>query len=304
MFIDIHTHAYRRPVPFVCRFCTAEELLKLYDAAQIKCGFILPIVSPEIYFPQANEDILDMCEEFPQRFRPFCNLDPRALTNSYDAPLGKVLSYYRDLGCLGIGEVMLNLPMLHPMVQNLFKHAQEVGLPVTFDGSDQITGDFGLYEDPGLPQLEHSLQKFPKLDFFAHGPVFWHEMGKLDGPAQRKPPFYPSGGQAPGRPLVGPFKEEGVVAKLFRHYGNLYGELSDAYSPLACDEEYGAKFLTEFQDRLFFGTDTCGPNHRYRLQELLLRWRDEGCISQAVFTKIAHDNAVKYFKLPFPLQGE
>ena len=57
MFIDIHAHAYRRPVPFVCRFCTAEELLKLYDEADIKCGFILPIVSPEIYFPQANEDI-------------------------------------------------------------------------------------------------------------------------------------------------------------------------------------------------------------------------------------------------------
>ena len=97
MFIDIHTHAYRRPVPFVCRFCTAEELLKLYDAAQIKCGFILPIVSPEIYFQQANKDIIDMCEEFPLRLRPFSNHDPRALTNSYDAPLGKVLRYSNDL---------------------------------------------------------------------------------------------------------------------------------------------------------------------------------------------------------------
>ena len=94
-----------------------------------------------------------------------------------------------------------------------------------------------------------------------------------------------------------------MVPKFFRYYENLYGELSDAYTPLACDEDYGPKFLTEFQDRLFFGTDTCGPNHRYKMRELLLRWRDEKRISQSVFTKIAHDNAVKFFKLSIPLAG-
>ena len=93
------------------------------------------------------------------------------------------------------------------------------------------------------------------------------------------------------------------MPKLFRHYGNLYGELSDAYGPLARDDDFGPKFLTEFQDRLFFGTDTCGPNHRYLLRELLLRWRDEKRITEAVFTKIAHDNAVKFFHLSIPLAG-
>ncbi|MGI6354354.1 MAG: amidohydrolase family protein [Lentisphaerae bacterium] len=303
MFIDIHAHAYRRPVPFVCRFCTAEELLKLYDEADIKCGFILPIVSPEIYFPQANEDILDMCADYPGRFLPFCNIDPRLLTNACDAPLDTVLRYYKDKGCLGVGEIMPNIPMRDPMVQNLFKHAQAVGMPVTFDGSDQHGGDFGLYDEPGMPQLEHSLQRFPKLNFIAHGPVFWYEIGRLESPAQRKPPFFPEGGQARMRPLTGPIQEEGVVPKFFRYYENLYGELSDAYTPLACDEDYGPKFLTEFQDRLFFGTDTCGPNHRYKMRELLLRWRDEKRISQSVFTKIAHDNAVKFFKLSIPLAG-
>ena len=52
MFIDIHAHAYRKPVPFVVKFCTVEELIKRYDELGIE-GSTLPIVSPEIYLPQA-----------------------------------------------------------------------------------------------------------------------------------------------------------------------------------------------------------------------------------------------------------
>ena len=71
------------------------------------------------------------------------------------------------------------------MVQNLFRHAQAVGLPVIFDGSDQLSGDFGLYDDPGLPQLEHTLQGFPDLVLLGHGPVFWSEIGRLETLAQQ-----------------------------------------------------------------------------------------------------------------------
>ena len=109
MFIDIHAHAYRKPTPFVVQFCTAEQVLERYDQIGIEKGALLPIVSPEIYMPQANEDILEMAEQYPDRFIPFCNVDPRALTNSVDAPLDRVLRYYRDQGCKGLGEVMLNV---------------------------------------------------------------------------------------------------------------------------------------------------------------------------------------------------
>ena len=295
MFIDIHAHAYRKPVPFVVQFCTAAQVLQRYDKAGIEKGALLPIVSPEIYFPQANEDILDMAAQYPDRFIPFCNLDPRALTNSADAPLDRVLRYYRDLGCKGLGEVMLNVPVMHPMVQNLFKHAQAVGLPVTFDGSDQVTGDFGLYDDPGLPQLEHTLQKFPKLTIFGHGPVFWAEIARLETPADRGFVFGPDGGDQVGRLPTTPIKEEGVVPKLFRRYPNLLGDLSDftAYNALARDPEYGPKFLTEFQDRLFFGTDLCAFDMPIPLGDLLLDWRAKEKISDAVFQKVARENAVK-----------
>ena len=66
MFIDIHAHAYRyRPV-FGCGFCTAEELIAEYDKLGISMGVVQPIVSPEVYEPQANEDVLEMAEKYPQ----------------------------------------------------------------------------------------------------------------------------------------------------------------------------------------------------------------------------------------------
>jgi len=296
MFIDIHAHAYRKPVPFVTQFPTAEELIGRYDATGIEKGVLLPIVNPEVYFPQANEDILEMVERYPDRFIPFCNIDPRVLTNSADAPLDRLLRYYRDKGCKGIGEIMPNLTFMNAMVQNLFKHAQDVGLPVTFDNSDQVGGDFGLYDDPGLPQLEHTLQRFPKLIMLGHGPVFWSEIGRLETPA-RKPVFRPDGIQTWYQPPTGPIKEEGVMPKLFRRYPNLYGELSDASCALGCDPEYGPKFLAEFQDRLYFGTDICRVDVPFPTQDLLLAWRDKKKISEVVFNKIARGNAVKLLGL-------
>ena len=297
MFIDIHAHAYRKRPPRYS-FSTPEQVIERYDALDIEMGALLPIVSPEIYHPQANEDILEMVEQHPDRFFAFCNIDPRALTNSADAPLGDLLRHYRDQGCKGLGEVMPNLPLMHPMVQNLLRHAEEVGLPVTFDGSDQLEGDFGLYDDPGLPQLEHSLQRFPDLIMFGHGPVFWSEIARLDTPGERGYIFRHGGGQV-GRLPKGPVSEEGVVPKLMRLYPNLYGDLSDStpHNALSRDPDYGPKFMNEFQDRLFFGTDICFPDMPIPIVDLLLDWRDTGKITQEVFAKVARENAVKLFEL-------
>ncbi len=297
MFIDIHSHAYRRPIPFVVRFPNAEELIAQWDKAGIERGFVLPVVSNEIYLPQSNEDILEMCENHPDRLMPFCNVDPRALTDAWDAPLDTVLSYYKDKGCRGVGEIMPNLRMDNPMVQNLFKCAEIVGLPVTTDGSDREWGDFGLYDDPGLPQLEHTLQRFPKLQYIAHGPIFWNELVPLQTCGMRKSAFRPNGEQVFSFLPKGPFEREGVVFTLFRRYGNLTGELSDAAAILDCDHDFAGKFLNEFQDRLFFGTDTCCLNMPYNSRKLLLALRDEKKITEQVFQKIARENAIRFFKI-------
>ena len=110
---------------------------------------------------------------------------------------------------------MCNLEVMDPKVQNLFYCAEKVGLPVIYDGSDQKDGDFGLYDDPGLPQLEYTLQDHPKLKIFGHGPVFWNEIGKLETVAQRGVYMSPYGRQYLNLPK-GPIYEEGTVPKLLR----------------------------------------------------------------------------------------
>ncbi len=290
MFIDIHGHAYRKAEPpqvFGQAFPTPDQLLERYDKIGIERAVLLPLVSPEVYLPQSNEDILEIAENANGRFIPFCNIDPRAMTNSADAPLGDILRYYRDRGCKGIGEVMPNLPFLDPMVQNLFKHVEDVGFPLTFDIAAQIGGTYGLYDDVGLPQLERSLRRFPKLIIFGHGPAFWAEIGQLEKPADRyEYPKYP-------------IKDEGVVPKLLRQYPNLYGDLSatSGYNALARDPGYAVKFINEFQDRLLFGTDICTSDMPTPLVDFLIELRVGKKISEEVFQKIARGNAIRMLGL-------
>jgi len=289
MLIDVHVHAYRSGPPQDGRtqFCTPEQVIARYDAMGIEKGCIQPLIGPEVYLPQSNEDVLAMARESGGRLIPFCNIDPRGISNTADAPLDLWLGYYRDQGCKGVGEVMPNLPFLDPLVQNLFRHVEAVGLPLCFDTSHTIGGKYGLYDDPGLPQLELSLQRFPRLKFFGHGPEFWAEIARLEKPADRA--GYPSY----------PVKEEGVVPKLMRQYGNLYGDLSagSGGNALMRDPHYAVQFLHEFQDRLMYGTDLCCVGQQLPLAAFLEGLFAEGKISAAVLEKVARGNAVRVLGL-------
>lgn len=300
MFIDVHSHAFKKHPPVKGRdvFSTPEQVLEIYDRMDIEKGALLPVVSPEVYFPQSNEYILEVVDKYPDRFFPFCNVDPRSLTNSPDADFEEVLLYYKNLGCKGLGEVMPNLPILDPMVQNLFRYAEKVGLPVIFDMQDRIGGIFGLYDQPGLPGLEHTLQRFPDLKIIGHGPAFWAEIGRLRTPADRSSLLLPDWSCIGGKPEY-PVEEEGVVPHLFRRYNNLYGDLSSecGWNALARDVDYAVSFLEEFQDRLFFGTDICGPDTPLPLAGFLINLVEEGKISEVIFKKVAKENAVKFFNL-------
>ena len=291
MFIDIHVHTWKTPGPLrggKPAFATPEQLLKRYDAIGVERAVILPRVNPECaYAPQSNEEVLEICRQYPERFIPFCNLDPRAMTNSADAPLGDILGHYRGAGCKGIGEICANLPIIDPLVQNLFKHVEDIGFPLTFHLAWRMGNIYGLYDEPGLPQLEYALNCFPGLRFLAHSQVFWAEMAPLETPYDRS-----------GYPDY-PIKEEGIVPKLFRRYPNLYGDLSagSGCNALTRDPDYAVHFLDEFQDRLLFGTDICAPDTPTPLVDFLLEMRDAGRISEAVFQKVARENAVKLLGL-------
>lgn len=290
MFIDIHVHTIRLPGPLQDDkpwLATPQQVIERYDELGIEKGVILPVVNPECaYVSQSNEEVIEMAREIG-RFIPFCNIDPRAMTNSPDAPLGDLLRHYRDQGCKGIGEMCANLPFSDPMVRNLFKHAQDVGFPLIFHIAPQIGNGYGLYDDPGLPQLELSLQSFPKLRFLGHSQPFWAEIASLETVGERA--GYPEH----------PIREEGAVPKLMRKYPNLYGDLSatSGHNALARDEGYAVGFLNEFQDRLLFGTDICAPDTSVPLVNFLVNLKKSNRISEKVFRKIARENAVKLLEL-------
>jgi len=291
MFIDIHGHVQK--TPGVMRggkpcFASPEQLIARHDAVGIERGVLLPMVHVECnYVSQSNEEILEIVASYPGRFIPFCNIDPRAMTNSPDAPLGDLLRYYRDQGCKGIGEMCANLPFLDPLMQNLFRHVEEAGFPLTFHVAHRVGGIYGIYDEPGLPQFETCLQRFPRLRFLGHSQSFWAEMAPLKTPADR--------GGYPGYPI----EEEGVLPTLFRRYENLYGDLSagSGHNALARDPDYAVSFLNEFQDRLLFGTDICAPDTPTPLVDFLTALRDSKKIDTTVFNKVARENAVKLLEL-------
>lgn len=290
MFIDIHVHASLRKGGR--NWPTPEELIETYDRFAIDQGVILPIVSPECsYGPQNNEEILEICEQWPDRFIPFCNVDPRFIRNSPDAPLDELLRHFKERGCKGVGEITANLPFNDPKVENLFKHCEALGMPVLFHVAPALGGYYGLYDEPGLPLLEGVLRKFPNLVFLGHSGDFWCELGAAE-PDQNR------------RSARGPVKKEGAVVRLMREYPNLHGDLSagSGFNAVSRDPEFSSKFLQEFQDRLYFGTDITGP-HATRpqlsvpLPEYLRFFLGSGRIPRECFDKISRKNAMRLLDL-------
>jgi len=292
MFIDIHCHTVQENiVPYpdgLERFTLPLALIQRADELGIEKTVLLPITTIEnVPGPQSNEEILRISNMFPGRFIPFCNIDPRACFNHWQAELEYVIKYYRDKGCRGVGEVVANIDMLDPRMQNLFRAVESAGIPLTFHLAPYEGGLYGIVVDAGLKKLEESMRRFPKLKFFGHSQTFWAEMAANPSLVERC--GYPKG----------PIQEEGAIPKLMRQYPNLYGDLSagSGFNAIARDKEYGIHFLNEFQDRLLFGTDICAPGTPTPLVFYLQQLKEENAISETVFNKIARENAIRLLGL-------
>jgi uncharacterized protein len=291
MFIDMHVHTmlFRGPERLGGgAFATPEELMAMLTPQGVRKAIILPIVNPECSFAMAGvEDTLAVVERHPDFFIPFMNIDPRQVTNSPDADLGWLMKHYIERGCKGLGEVCANLPFDDPLMENLFRHAEACGLPLTFHVAPYSGGVYGIIDRLGLPLLDRALDKFPSLRLLGHSQPFWAEISGDLKEEERN--GYPNGRVAEG----------GAVVRLMREHPNLCGDLSagSGYNAVSRDPEFGYAFLTEFQDRLFFATDICDPRNETPLIDFLNDAVAKGCISREVYENVGWRNAERLLSL-------
>jgi len=283
--IDIHVHTAPSPTttrPNGSTYATPEQLIERYDAIGVSKAVILPTFAPECCHRRlAMTECLDICARYPDRFIPFCDVDPRSLTNSPDANLSSLILYYKERGCKGVGECTANLYFDDPRVLNLFKHCEACEMPLTFHVATQEGGMYGLIDELGLPRLEKALKQFPGLTFLGHSQPFWAEISSDATNENRR--GYPKG----------PVVEGGRVVELMRACPNLHGDLSagSGHNAVSRDPEFGYRFMNEFQDRLHFGTDICAPDTPTQLVDFLNNALAEGAITREVYEKIGWKNA-------------
>jgi uncharacterized protein len=285
--IDIHLHTHFLRHPKVNRegnyhFPSPEVIIDMMNSNGVSKAVVLPVVSPEcMYTIVTPEEVLQICALYPDRLIPFCNVDPRNMTNSPGADFMSLFAAYKELGCKGIGEYFPNIPVDDPLNMNVFRQVEETGFPLTFHLAPQVGGYYGMYDEPGLPRLEKVLKTFPRLVFLAHSQVFWAEMGPLKNPDERK--GYPKG----------PILKAGRVVELMRRYPNLHGDLSagSGFNAISRDPEFGYKFLEEFQDRLYWGTDIDTVPIDLPIVPYFKKLKEQRLISETAYEKITWKNA-------------
>ena len=309
MIIDFHTHVGdlrtsermdRLPV-------TWEGLIERLDEEGIDKAVVLPIMAspesmkgPALFQPQG--DLLSQLEtarRYRERIIIFGNLDPRMgclgnlephqVANPPETDFSWVLERLREMGCVGIGEITANIAVDDPRVITLVRQCGEYELPVLFHCTGPGRGVYGLYDEVGLPRLERLLQAAAGTTVIGHAPGFWAE---IEGDITVEKKFvYPTG----------PIRKEGALIRLLRSHPNLYADISanSGFNAISRDRDFGASFLTEFQDRVLFGTDVCfgGADDRMPHLGYLRKLREENRITSEVFSKITGENALKILTL-------
>lgn len=274
--IDLHAHV--APEGSSSPMLSPEKLAIIYDTLGIEKGVLLPLITP--FTKDMTADFVhSVSETFPERFFWFTTVD------LYHTPPEDVLPYLTEekaRGAKGVGEISSKMMMDDSRVDNLFAACGRTGLPITFHIAASLDESYGVADDLGLPRLEKMLARHPETLVLGHAKPFWSEISLVTEENRRK------SGKGP--------VEEGRVPELMRKYPNLLCDLSaKSGSSAIMRSDYGAKFLTEFQDRVFYGCDiTSGrEEHPKAFATHLTDLVKNGLISQGVYDKITRKNALR-----------
>lgn len=285
MIIDVHAHVYARPILRKANgrpFMTAEEQVRRMDEKGVDMAVILPLNSADGPAErQSMGEVLSICERYPGRFIPYCEIDPRRHDWLSVEHFADGLAQYREAGFKGFGELTARLWFDDPKMMALFGACERVGFPVTFHTCPPEKATYGVIDTLGLPRFELVLRTFPGLAFFGHSASFWSEISGDLTAADKE--GYPTGPVAPG----------GTLVRLFRQYPNLNGDLSagSGFNALTRDPAFTYQFVDEFQDRLLLGLDHTDVELDFQHIEWLTQARDDGHISGEALEKILWRNA-------------
>jgi predicted TIM-barrel fold metal-dependent hydrolase len=276
-YVDVHTHlgtTWNGDPPL-----TVDGLLTWMDEHNVARAVVLPLVSPESSsYLNLTERALEAARVHPDRFIPFCCIDPRTSFRGGRAGLRAMLKQYVDQGARGFGEHKAGLPIDDRRMMVLYEVCDDLGLPVLFHSDEQRGTDA-----PGLPGLARVLAAFPKVPFIGHGPGFWASIsGDVDA---RGLAGYPKGPVAPG----------GALDRLFDAHANLWGDLSagSGANAIGRDRAFGRSFLIRRADRLLFGTDYLKPGQEVPQFELLAGFD----LPDDVRARIERGNATRLLRL-------
>ena len=276
-YIDVHTHI--GTTWNGNKELTPELLLSWMDEHDIEKAVLLPLTSPESSsFLLLTEPALKAAKEHPDRFIPFCSIDPRTSVVGGVKGFKDVVQSYVDKGAKGFGEHKVGLDFNDPLMMRIYEVCQDVGIPLLFH-CDNLRGK----DKPGLPNLEDALKSFPKLNFIGHGPGFWASIsGDIDA---KDLGGYPTG----------PVKPGGALDTLMEKYPNLFCDLSagSGAQAISRDKAFGREFMIRRQDRLLFGTDYLQPGQAVPQFEVF----DSLNLPETVQAKVYRQNAIRVLKL-------
>lgn len=177
-----------------------------------------------------NESVQAMAREHPGEFFFGAN----EVTNAAHARA--TIEAGLRLGAKVIGEQKFGVACDSPESQELFRLAQDYGVPVLLHFQH-------LTYNTGYERFSTMLEKFPQVRFIGHAQTVW---AHIDRAYADPTVLYPKGPVTPG----------GLTDQWLTHYPNFHADLSagSGLNALTRDKEHARGFLDRHQEQLLFGS--------------------------------------------------
>ena len=287
-FIDVHHHLGSDLMTNSANF-SFDPVLNWMDKHGVSQTVLLsPIQYPETYYPGRNKNVIsndELLEKFQEtngRLLPFCLVHYDAFKSTKE--IVKVLKQFKKKGVIGFGELKPrdkqgnsgNIPLDDPRMKRIYAACAEVDFPVLFHIDNKHAVDV-----PGLPAMERVLKEFSDVNFIGHANGWWNsitgDVKELKG--------YPKGKVSSG----------GAAVRLLENYSNMYADLSanSGLNAITRDPEFGRKFLSDYSEKLMFGTDAIGGAGR----ESHFDFYNNIDLPEEIKAKLFRDNTRKLLKI-------